>query len=83
MELYDKVGELVDCPVCLETMTKEKTAIPLCGHLICKECKENISVCPICRGKYHDSESESESIKKETVPPSENIQRKQFLGFFV
>ena len=51
LDLYDKVGELCDCPVCLETMDKDKTHIPICGHLICKTCKANpqLDKCPICR----------------------------------
>jgi hypothetical protein len=52
LELYDKVGELCDCPVCMETLTKEQTAVPLCGHLLCKSCKEKMTDCPICRKKY-------------------------------
>lgn len=52
LELYDKVGQLCDCPVCMETMGKDETAVPLCGHLICKTCKEMCDVCPICRKKY-------------------------------
>jgi len=52
LELYDKVGELCDCPVCYETMTKETTSVPMCGHLVCKECKEKITECPICRKNY-------------------------------
>lgn len=52
LDLYDKVGELCDCPVCMETMTKEQTAVPLCGHLVCKTCKDKMTDCPICRKKY-------------------------------
>lgn len=54
LELYDKVGELCDCPVCLETLTKDKTAVPICGHLICKDCKANplVDKCPVCRVVY-------------------------------
>ena len=49
LTLYDKVGELCDCPICFETLTKELTYIPSCGHLLCKNCKDKITVCPICR----------------------------------
>ena len=51
LELYDKVGQLCDCPICLDTMDKDNTNIPMCGHLICKTCKTNPQVdkCPICR----------------------------------
>jgi hypothetical protein len=52
LELYDKVGELTDCPVCLEAMTKEKTTVPNCGHLICKDCRPLVECCPICRKNY-------------------------------
>jgi len=52
LNLYDKVGELCDCPICYNTMTKEITSIPLCGHLVCKNCRERIKECPICRKKY-------------------------------
>ena len=52
LDLYEKVGEMTDCPICLEPMTKDKTHLPLCGHLICKDCKTRIDTCPICRKKY-------------------------------
>ena len=52
LELYDKVGELCDCPVCMEQMTKDQTAVPICGHLVCKACKERMTECPICRKNY-------------------------------
>jgi hypothetical protein len=52
LELYDKVGELCDCPICYESMTKKNTHVALCGHLVCKSCKEKITDCPICRKKY-------------------------------
>lgn len=52
LDLYDKVGEMCDCPVCMEPMTKDNTAVPLCGHLVCKGCKDQMVECPICRKKY-------------------------------
>jgi len=52
LELYEKVRELVDCPVCLEPMEKDNTHIPICGHLICKNCKPSLDKCPICRREY-------------------------------
>jgi hypothetical protein len=52
LELYDKVGEITDCPVCFEGMTKENTTVPMCGHLVCKACKAKLEECPICRKKY-------------------------------
>ena len=54
LDLYDKVGELCDCPVCFETMDKDNTHIPICGHLVCKTCKSNpqLDKCPICRKEW-------------------------------
>jgi hypothetical protein len=52
LELYDKVGEMCDCPVCFCTLTKEETAVPFCGHLVCKACKLRLTECPTCRKSY-------------------------------
>jgi hypothetical protein len=54
MDLYDKVGEIMTCPVCMEDLVKDNTHLPICGHLICKDCKSNpLCVrCPICRKDY-------------------------------
>jgi hypothetical protein len=57
IELYEKVGELTDCPVCFETLVKDNMDISSCGHTICKSCKEQIcnhgkKECPICKKKY-------------------------------
>ena len=60
IELYARVGELTDCPVCMETMTKENSEVGNCGHMICKVCKDTIcssakKECPICKKKYYTS----------------------------
>ncbi len=52
LELYDKVGELTNCPICFDPMTKDTTHVGSCGHLVCKTCKTRISQCPICRKSY-------------------------------
>ena len=51
LELYDRLGQLTDCPVCLEPMPTANTFIPNCGHLICKTCRPQIAnnKCPECR----------------------------------
>ena len=58
VELYDKVKENSECPVCMELLTKENIEVPSCGHLICKDCKKNImektdKKCPCCRKLYY------------------------------
>ena len=52
LTLYDKVGEVCDCPICYEPMVKENTYVAMCGHLVCKDCRSKIVECPICRKKY-------------------------------
>lgn len=54
LELYDKVGEMCDCPICMTSLVKENSHLPFCGHLVCKSCKEDPRLinCPICRRKY-------------------------------
>ena len=54
LEMYDKIGEKVDCPICLEQMEKNNTHLPICGHLICKTCKMHpvVNKCPICQKPY-------------------------------
>jgi len=52
LELYDKVGEVCDCPVCVEAMTKDNSTVPLCGHMVCKDCKTKMTECPLCKKKY-------------------------------
>lgn len=41
-----------DCPVCMEVISKETLDIPVCGHLICKDCSSKCNKCPICREHY-------------------------------
>ena len=58
IEMYDKLKEYTECPVCMETLTKENIEVPKCGHTICKTCIERIKQdpepkCPNCRKKYY------------------------------
>ena len=43
--------EELECPVCLEYMS---SPINMCenGHSICGGCKESLSECPSCRGRF-------------------------------
>ena len=57
IEMYDKLKQYSECPVCYETLTKSNMEVPKCGHLICKSCVEKIKqsstpVCPNCRKIY-------------------------------
>jgi hypothetical protein len=57
IEMYDKLKEYTECPVCFELLTKDNIEVPKCGHTICKTCIETIKgqpepKCPNCRKKY-------------------------------
>lgn len=44
--VYDNIPDNVKCPVCLSN--KCNTAF-ICTHVVCSECSEKLSSCPICR----------------------------------
>jgi hypothetical protein len=52
MDLYDKVKNYTECPVCYETLTKSNMEVPSCSHLICKCCMDKLRECPICRVRF-------------------------------
>lgn len=55
LELYQKVGDLMDCPICMETMERDNAFLPSCGHLLCKTCKNAPQCppnCPVCRRPF-------------------------------
>ena len=45
----DKISEELQCPVCL--LIPREVPIPACpvGHIICKNCRVNMTTCPTCR----------------------------------
>lgn len=53
-EMVSSLKEL-DCPVCLQQMTRETFNLTPCFHKVCKTCTQEIragdSKCPICRRK--------------------------------
>jgi len=57
--LTEKSSELIDCPICMETIDEEQVALTNCNHKFCKSCiikaceTKNLNgqscVCPMCR----------------------------------
>lgn len=58
VQLMDESGKLTDCPVCFEIMKPENTAVPNCGHVICKSCKSKLDKCPTCRKDFYKGNDE-------------------------
>ena len=55
-EMAEKLNKEYTCPICLDLTTKETIHITWCGHVLCKECFDDIkkrhvneTKCPICR----------------------------------
>ena len=48
MEL-EEIKDLLECPICLETI--DSVPIYQCrnGHVVCKNCHPKLKTCPICR----------------------------------
>jgi len=54
LDMLERLHEYTDCPICLETLNRGNTAVPNCGHLLCKGCfaDERLNKCPLCRKAY-------------------------------
>ena len=46
------IRELLECPVCLETIKSAPVYQCNNGHVICKDCIEKLNNCPICRNDF-------------------------------
>lgn len=62
-----------NCPICLDPISKEATAITSCKHLFCKDCLihwtlESLS-CPVCKTKIEWYSFKGKKIKTSTPIP--------------
>ena len=70
--------ELLECPVCMETIKSVPVYQCANGHVICKDCIEKLNNCPICRNdselrrslKLEDIVQRLEGIQPENQGPS-------------
>ena len=51
-EVYKNSKELLDCPVCMDSIQLHNLYTPLCFHSICVSCKDRCTNCPLCRQCY-------------------------------
>ena len=49
---YAESDNREECPVCFETITPEMLTILDCSHLLCGECCDKCTKCPICRDVF-------------------------------
>lgn len=54
-EMMEKLKKEIECPICLNRLSRETLAITTCGHKYCKECFERLEQCAICRRKLKRS----------------------------
>ena len=48
-DIEEYLRELLECPVCMETIKSVPVYQCTNGHVICKDCIEKLNNCPICR----------------------------------
>uniref|UniRef100_A0A6C0J0Q1 RING-type domain-containing protein n=1 Tax=viral metagenome TaxID=1070528 RepID=A0A6C0J0Q1_9ZZZZ len=53
-EMYKKINEFQQCPVCYETIEPDALIVPNCTHMICDTCVRKCDNCPLCRDKYDE-----------------------------
>ena len=44
-----KIGENIECPICLDEFVPNNIEITDCGHMYCSTCKNHITTCAVCR----------------------------------
>ena len=44
-----KINDLLECPVCIETISSAPILQCINGHIVCKDCHPKLEICPICR----------------------------------
>ena len=62
-DIEEYLRDLLECPVCMETIKSVPVYQCANGHVICKDCIEKLNNCPICR---NDSELRR-SLKLENI----------------
>ena len=62
-DIEEYLKDLLECPVCMETIKSVPVYQCANGHVICKDCIEKLKNCPICR---NDSELRR-SLKLENI----------------
>ena len=53
-EMYQKLGEKKECPICFEEIDVENIFITKCKHYFCKKCvnKQRLNECALCRKSF-------------------------------
>ena len=44
-----KINDLLECPVCIETIISAPIFQCYIDHIVCKDCHPKLETCPICR----------------------------------
>ena len=70
-DFEEYIRDLLECPVCMETIKSVPVYQCANGHVICKDCIEKLNNCPICR---NDSELRRSLKLEDIVQRLEGIQ---------
>ena len=67
-DFEEYIRDLLECPVCMETIKSVPVYQCANGHVICKICIEKLNNCPICRND--SAPARSLQLEKIVVDPS-------------
>ena len=76
----ERIRDILECPVCLESPSC--TPIYQCdnGHIVCKSCREKMSNCSLCQVELRDQRCRvAEEILSDTLKNVSTFSMKYFL----
>ena len=63
-----KINHLLECPVCMETISSAPIFQCRNGHIVCKDCHPKLETCPICRdANLYDTPMAIRNLKLEEI----------------
>ena len=63
-----KINDLLECPVCMETISSAPIFQCRNGHIVCKDCHPKLESCPICReANLYDTPMTIRNLKLEEM----------------
>ena len=63
-----KINDLLECPVCIETISSAPIFQCHNGHIVCKDCHPKLETCSICReANLYDTPMSNRNLKLEEI----------------
>ena len=75
VSLQEAVAEILECPVCLQTIKDPPVFLCTNGHELCNKCREPLKakgkLCPVCQGELLDVRNRAVEKLLEKLPKKE------------